>query len=190
MLTIAYCAIDWKEASEAAANATPFTCPPVAAVTADIEHVLDKACKADLFYLNLHGYPNQPYLYGQTNKVIGPTALTVEQIKARRWDGVVIFAEVCFSALDGGGPIAQAFLDNGAAAFIGSTTEAYGRTRPVTIFDGEADRLMALFRRCYSPGSNPSRALKKAKRWLRVLSIPLDADDKATLASFVCLEKK
>jgi hypothetical protein len=181
---VAYCGKDWIKASKAAAKVTPFTCPPVS--SEDVTTVLEKASRSDLFYLNLHGYVGQGNYFGQENNVVGPTALTPEQVTQYRWDGVVVFAEVCFSAQDGGGAMAHAFLVNGAKAFIGSTTEAYGRVKP-TIWDGEADRLMYLFWRCYDITRNPAQALEQAKRWLKVLSFPLDKDDKATLASFVCL---
>lgn len=183
---VSYCGQDWVRATQAAAKVKPFTCPPVS--SDDVDKVLEKASKSDIFYLNLHGYPGQSNYFGQKDNVVGPTALTPEQVAKYDWTGVVIFAEVCFSAKDGGGVMAQTFLTHGAKAFIGSITEAYGRVAP-TVWDGEADRLMFLFWRCYSTNRdrNPEQALEQAKRWLKVLSIPLDANDKATLKSFVCL---
>lgn len=138
-------------------------------------------------YLNLHGFPGQPVLYGQADGVISPTALTPKAIAQCDWSGVVIFAEVCYGAADGGGDIARAFLRHGARAFIGSTTEAYGRIKPV-IIDGEADKLMFLFRKTYSPDREPRKALAMAKGLLKIWSRPLDTDDKSTLKSFICLE--
>lgn len=180
----AYCATDWAQATEAAGGVEPLTCPPNAAE--DMAPHLAKASTADIVYLNLHGYPNQANYFGQSGKKIGPTALTPEMVSACDWSGVVVFAEVCFSAADDGGPIAQAFLANGAKAFIGSTTEAYGRARP-TFWDGEADRLLWIFRRFYPRIPDPGRALDRAKQWLELMSWPLDADDEATIESFVCL---
>lgn len=179
-----YCAADWAQATQSAGGVKPLLCP--SKETEVLTPHLVKASTADIVYLNLHGYPDQPHYYGQAGKKIGPTALTAEMVSARRWDGVVIFAEVCFSAANGGGPIAQAFLANGAKAFIGSTTEAYGRIR-ATLLDGEADKLMRLFRRFYPRISDPAVALERAKQWLHLMSWPLDADDEATLESFVCL---
>lgn len=181
-----YCGLDWVEASRQAGGVEPITCPPDMAITVDLK----PATKADIVYLNLHGYAGQPYLYGQSGGKVGPTALTAAQIEAHRWDGIVVFAEVCWSAVDGGGDIARAFLDNGAKAFIGSTTEAYGRIRMTRWLDGEADRLMQLFRFVCSHQGDPAKALDIAKRWLRLLSWPLDKDDRATLESFICLEAK
>lgn len=185
----AYCGEDWIRATTAAGGVKPITSPPASADTVD----LDKATAADIVYLNLHGFEGQPHYYGQGQKTIGPTALTAELVRKHQWSGVVVFAEVCFSASstgseNDGGPIARAFLDNGARAFIGSVSTAYGRIKPV-LWDGEADKLMRLFRRTYGRWKDPAVALEIALRWLRLLSFPLDADDKATLEGFVCLEK-
>lgn len=180
----AYCAHDWRKATRQAGGVIPITSPPAEAGAQN----LTKAATADIVYLNLHGFAGQPYLYGQQAGAIGPTALTPEDVAAHKWHGVV-FAEVCYSAADGGGPIAQAFLESGARAFIGSTTEAYGRVR-MTWWDGEADRLMWLFRHAYTEERTPQQALSLAKRALRIMSWPLDEDDKQTLRSFVCLERK
>ena len=178
-----YCAADWRRATKAAGGVTPLLSPPESDETID----LTKATTADMVYLNLHGFPEQPYLYGQKDGVIGPTALSADHIAKHDWSNVVVFAEVCFSAADGGGEIAKAFLKRGAKAFVGSTTEAYGRMRP-TLWDGEADRLAYLFRMAYGnyPGQS-LRALTIAKRVLAAMSFPLDADDRATLESFICL---
>lgn len=161
----------------------PVTSPPVAAKDLD----LTKAADADIVYLNLHGFEGQPHYYGQRDGTIGPTALTAEQALRHKWRGVTVFAEVCYSAANGGGPIARAFLSRGAA-FVGSTTEAYGRLR-MTWWDGEADRLMWLFRHAHDREPDPAKALTIAKRWLHITSWPLDDDDRATLRSFVCLTR-
>lgn len=182
-----YCAADWIRATAAAGGVKPLTSPPLDHISVAAE--LAKATESDLVYLNLHGFEGQPACYGQRDGVIGPTALTAKQIAAYDWSDVVIFAEVCFSAADGGSDVARAFLRHGARAFVGSTTEAYGRITP-TIFDGEADKLMFLFRKAYERQQEPRRALELAKRLLQAMSFPLDADDRATLESFTCLEAK
>jgi hypothetical protein len=180
----AYCAKDWEKATRIAGGVKPLTSPPYS--TLDIEWELDKATEADLIYLNLHGFRGQSRLYGQDGGAVWGTALTAEQISARRWDGIVVFMEVCFSAENGGSAIAQAFLRKGARAVIASETAAYGRVR-FSLWDGEADRLMHFFRLTYGRTRDPHKALYMAKRFLRWLSYPLDADDRTTLKSFVCL---
>ena len=181
MIVWSYCGADWVRATEAAGGTKPVTTPNTSADTLDIDGIV-----ADVIYLNLHGFVDQPNYYGQSNDVIGPTAMTPELVASRRWDGVVVFAEVCFSAADGGSPIARAFLEDGARAFIGSTTTAYGHTGP-TIIDGEADRLMRLFRRTYKIYDDPEKALEAARAIFRIVCFPLDADDVLTYESFICL---
>lgn len=182
----ALCGADWRRATAAAGGVQPTTSPPFNA-----GDDLVKAAAADLVYLNLHGFDGQPHYYGQQGGIVGPTAVTADMVARHDWSGVVVFAEVCFSAKDGGGPIARAFLDGGARAFIGSTTVAYGRINPV-IWDGEADRLVHIFRKYMQlrPNASPARLLLQAKNMLAKLSWPLDHDDHMTLNSFVCLEAK
>lgn len=181
----AYCAADWIPATKAAGGVQPFVSPPLADDTVNLKN----AAEVDVVYLNLHGFQGQPGCFGQMNETIGPTALTAEHIRRFDWSGIVIFAEVCFSAAGEGSDIARAFLDSGADAFIGSTTEAYGRVHP-TLFDGEADKLAYFFIKAYDKSRDAHKALEVAKRWLRAISFPLDADDRATLESFICLTKK
>lgn len=180
----ALCGADWHRATAAAGGVQPVLSPSF-----DAGCDLGQAARADLVYLNLHGFNGQPYYYGQQGGVIGPTAVTPEQVARHDWRGAIVFAEVCFSAKNGGGPIARAFLANGARAFIGSTTEAYGRIRPV-IWDGEADKLAHLFRKYMSrhPQAGAAHLLRQAKNTLAQLSWPLDDDDRMTLNSFICLE--
>lgn len=182
----ALCGADWREATAVAGGVQPVLSPPF-----DAGGDWAKAAAADLVYLNLHGFDGQANFYGQQGGVIGPTAVTPQAITAYDWSGAVVLAEVCFSAKDGGGPVARAFLENGARAFIGSTTEAYGRIRPV-IWDGEADKLAHLFRKFMErePDAAPRQLLRQAKTLLAALSWPLDDDDRVTLNSFVCLEAK
>lgn len=184
----AYCSADWIASTRHAAGVEPVTAPPLD--VDGLDSVLEKAAVSDLVYLNLHGFNNQSNYFGQSGKSIGPTALTPEAVLRCKWNGVVVFASVCFSAAEGASrAIAEAFLANGARAFIGSKTEAYGRMRPVR-FDGEADRLGHVFRKLYRPDKDPAATLRAAMRRFRVLSIPLDREDKATLKSFTLFTKE
>jgi len=175
----ALCGSDWVKASSMAAGVKPCETPPTTAESIEWDSI-----SGDLMYFNLHGFLGQPNWFGQKDGSVGPTAVTPEGIRSRRWDGVVVFAEVCYGA---GSEIAQAFLQQGARAFIGSTGTAYGRIKP-TILNGEADRLMYWFRNAYSIHREPARALVIAKTILRILSYPLSFQDLATLNDFVCLK--
>jgi hypothetical protein len=109
-------------------------------------------------------------------------------VSEHRWDGTVVFLEVCFSAAgsEANRAIPQAFYEQGAAIVVGSTTEAYGRTRatlPLPGFDGEADRLLTFFL-FWLKRRGAGRALALAKRTLRLWSWPLDDYDRQTLNSF------
>lgn len=170
----AYCARDWQQSTSASAGVTPILSPPAGAGLD-----LRDAARSDLVLLNLHGFRDQPHFYGQANKKVGPTALTVEDVAAHSWLGVVVFAEVCFGFYS---PIALEFVRRGAI-FIGSKTEAYGRVR-ATMFDGEADRLAFFFRLFYKPGRDVAHVLRLARGTLALASIPLDNDDLLTLKSF------
>lgn len=171
----AYCAQDWQQSTSVSAGIPSPVISPPAGTGLD----LSEAAAADLVVLNLHGFAGQPHFYGQANGVIGPTALTVEDIIRREWSGVVVFAEVCFGLLS---PIARAF-HAGGAVFVGSRTEAYGRMH-TTLWNGEADRLAHFFRLLYRPGRSVPAILVLAKRLLHVISLPLDEKDKSTLTSF------
>jgi len=184
----AYCAADWWKTTRMASGVDPVVCPPYE--QNNIEDELARAsATAELVFLNLHGFPNQPHLYGQLNGVMGPTALTADNVAKFDWTGVMVFMEVCFSAADGGNKVARAFYEAGALAVIGSTTEAYGRVKP-TLWDGEADRLSYFFRKAYEKTANPRHSLAIAKRYLKAVSYPLDEDDKATLKTFVVIPRK
>lgn len=173
----AYCAADWLQATANTAGVDPITSPPAGAGLSLVD-----AAAADLVILNLHGFADQPDFYGQARGKIGPSALTVSDVKRHDWQGVVVFAEVCFGLQSN---IAQAFVSAGAT-FIGSDSTAYGRTK-ATLFDGEADRLAYFFRLFYRPGRDVAQVLRLAKGTLALASIPLDADDRATLRSFKLL---
>lgn len=172
--TWAYSAQDWRRSSSVSAGVSPVLSPPAGAGLD-----LSDAAMSQLVFLNLHGFAGQPHYYGQAGGVIGPTALTVDDVNRYQWQGVIVFAEVCFSLIT---PIAQAF-HKGGAVFIGSRTEAYGRVRP-TLWNGEADRLGFYFRLFHRPWRSADLTLTIAKQVLRVLSLPLSTHDKETLTSF------
>ena len=77
--------------------------------------------RAPVVYLRLHGFPGQPFLYGD-----GPehyTALGTDQIRQADFQGSMVFLEGCY-----GLEMAQAFLDAGAAAAVGCSVPTWGRS--------------------------------------------------------------
>lgn len=190
----ALCGADWVDAMRAATGVEPATSPPFETGSVFLADWLAEASTADVLALNLHGYAGQPVYNGQAGNVHGPTVLMASDVLAHRWDGVTVFLEVCFSALDhpANRAIPAAFYQQGARAVVGSLTEAYGRVRPVRRLpgsDGEADRLLQLFAGRMRRGYGPKKALKRSKLSLKFWSFPLDQDDKATLNSFVIIER-
>ena len=188
MRVAAYCGRDWAKAMRGSIGIAPVTSPPLEAQSPELYQFLKKAATGDVLALNLHGYLGQENYLGQWKRQVGPTALMPADVRAHRWDGMIVFLEVCFSAADekANQAIPQAFYSRGARLVVGSTTEAYGRTKPTWAlpgFDGEADRLLTFFlfwlKRC-----GTSRALELAKRTLRLWSWPLDDYDEQTLKSF------
>jgi len=190
MIVWAYCGEAWRRATAGATGISPVASPPVTAATLTWPEK-----RPDVAVFNLHGDQyGQSAWHGQAANGERPTAVTVQQARAYDWQGCVVFSMVCWSAWGGGQEMARAFLDGGALAFIGSTTEAYGRMRPVRFWERwlgqseKADGLLRLFLAAYArhPGQ-PEKALTLAKRWFRRHSWPLDEADRMTLDSFVCL---
>lgn len=194
MRVAAYCGKDWARAMRASTGIRPATCPPLEAGSKALYEFLKKAATSDALALNLHGYASQANYYGQASGQVCSTALTVDDVIPHDWRGVTVFLEVCFSAA--GDPanriIPQMFLEQGARAVIGSTTEAYGRIRgtlPLPGFDGEADRLLNFWLYFTRRLRNPRLALTFAKRCLRIWSWPLDTEDRKTLQSFTIIRR-
>lgn len=190
MKVAAYCGRDWVGAMRGSLGVEPVTSPPLLAGSKELYHWLGyTSLTADLLVVNLHGYQGRRAYWGQWQRDVESMALTPEDVALHRWAGTTVFLEVCHSA--SGHPaneeIPQAFYARGAKLVVGSIAEAYGRVRatlPLPGFDGEADRLAQLFI-FWMKRRGVARALELAKRTFRLLSWPLDADDRATLESFI-----
>ena len=191
MRVAAYCGRDWAKAMRGSTGVKPVTSPPLEAQSPELYEYLEKAARGDVLALNLHGYAGQESYLGQWERQVGPTALTARDVLEHRWDGAVVFLEVCFSAsgVRANRAIPQAFYERGARLVVGSQTEAYGRMRatlPLPGFDGEADRLLTFFL-FWLKRRGAGRALALAKRTLRLWSWPLDEEDEKTLESFTII---
>ena len=167
---------------------SPFT-SVVVSVPSDMVD-LEKATAADVLYLNLHGYVNKAMFRGQGLRrySMRPVALDPQEVAGFDWSGTTVFAEVCHSALNK--EMVRAFMDSGAKAFIGSTSEAYGRVRPAPGQDAWGDRLASIFLRFFCVVNSPRAALTMAKMAYFVDSAPISMKDRATLDSFIIVEDK
>ena len=72
-----------------------------------------------LIYIRLHGFQDQPYLYGDPGF---PTALTARQVREMELPGSLVFLEGCY-----GYQFGRAFVDAGARAVVGCDRPTWGR---------------------------------------------------------------
>jgi len=182
------CGYDWWLTTWLMSGSFPTTSPPH-----DKTINLKPLADSDILYLNLHGYEGKAHYKGQRqSKGEWPVILTPENVSAVKWQNTVVYAEVCYGAADRpeNREMAKAFLQNGCSAFVGSLTDAYGSVIPTFLLDGKADRLGKFFVYGIKKYKDPHKALKFAKKYLRLISYPLDKRDKETLESFVVLETK
>jgi len=110
LLTFAYCATSFAKSVRKAAGVAPLLSPPY-------HHGCFKPAwleRQDFIYFKLHGFPSQPYWYGEN----WTTALSLSQIEQADLTGSVIFVANCHGATQTGKPdvMVQALLDAGAVA--------------------------------------------------------------------------
>lgn len=148
-----------------------------------------------MLFFNLHGLSGGPNWYGQSAGASSseplPIAMTPGGI-AELAPATICVSEACYGAeimgRSPGDAIALRFLQQGALAFIGSTTTAYGAVKlPLGGADILAQQVFHNLRRGYPIG----RALLLARDTMARLGIEeqgyLDPDDAKTLLSFVLL---
>jgi len=139
------------------------------------------------FYFNLHGSDETPFWYGQEGGVY-PVALKPENLNEIE-DGIVA-SEACYGAYIIGKKIDEAlslkFLSKGVKSFVGSTTIAYGPSKPPST---EADLIVKIFFEEFLNGKTSGESFYIAKNKFFKTMIKnqgfLDEDDKKTLLQFV-----
>lgn len=139
-----YCARSWRVSTILTTGQIPLTCPPVTADTLDIRRLADR-----IIYIRLHGVPGQPYLYGDGWQ----TALSAEQVRGLKLPFPMVFLEGCYGAL-----FAQAFLEAGAVAVVGSDTQTIGKRLAI----GESSKIGRAWLKEVRSGRNAAEALAKA----------------------------
>ena len=119
-------------------------------------------------FFNCHGSLSDPSWYGQRGGRY-PKAMTSVILQGEVQRNTVITAECCYGAqlykplekdLPGSMPICNAYFKNGAIAFLGSSTIAYG---PVTTND-QADLVTQYFYMNILSGASAGRALLEARQ--------------------------
>ncbi len=140
-------------------------------------------------FINCHGSPSDPQFYGQRGENY-PVAEKASKLIAQVTPGTVVAAECCYggqvyapSDSDGQAGICLTYLDNGAYAFLGSSTIAYGPSAG----NGQADLLCQDFMRVVLSGGSTGRALIEARHRFAGANSHLDPVDLKTMAQFYLL---
>jgi len=156
MNILAYCDRHYEQVTRKlferyATDGMMLTCPPVTAREFQPEWLRGH----DVIYLDLHGVPDEPRLWGDE----GEYALGIEHI--RNVDGAAVFATTCYWPET---PFPRAFYDAGAKVVIGGPGRNWGSEGwwpwPVG-----AQRLAMWFME-YLQTASPDEALEMAKRRL------------------------
>jgi hypothetical protein len=141
---------------------------------------------AGVHFINCHGSPADPTFYGQRGQKY-PEALTTLAIAGKIGSGTIAAAECCY-----GGelydaetlalplPICQSYLAQGALAYMGSTTIAYGPAEG----NGSADLLTQFFLIQLLGGASIGRAALAARQEFVAQTGQMDPVDLKTLAQF------
>lgn len=148
--------------------------------------------QASTHFYNCHGAQNDYNFYGQKGNSY-PTALNTNQLNKQISYGTVVAAECCYGAELVNADfaenpddisIANNYLQQGALAFVGSSTVAYGPA------DGQglADLITQYFVSFVLQGASSGRAMLQARqKFLEVSGPSLDPYELKTLGQFYLL---
>ena len=137
-------------------------------------------------FINCHGAPADTHFYGQREDGY-PKAMRADLLPGKIREGAVIAAECCYGAqlhdpaITGGQMgICNAYLGEGAYAFFGSSTIAYGPSEG----NGSADLITQFFVQRVLAGASTGRAVLEARLKFVLQSTHLDPTDLKTLGQF------
>jgi len=140
-------------------------------------------------FINCHGAQRTPQFFGEPNNY--PIAHDAVWLSKRTRPGTVVAAECCYGAelydpvrSKGQMCIGQTYLSDGAAAYLGSTTIAYG---PATT-NNYADVICRLFLEEVLNGRSSGDAMLSARLRYVQSAVPIDAIDLKTSGSSSCWE--
>lgn len=137
-------------------------------------------------FINCHGAESVPEFYGQKGKQY-PVSLATRTLQGAIREGAIAAVECCYGGqlydsvtLGIDIPICQSFLQQGAYAYFGSTTIAYG---PADL-NGAADFICQYFLLNLLVGASVGRAALMARQQFVAQSAQMDPVDLKTLAQF------
>jgi hypothetical protein len=137
-------------------------------------------------FINCHGGSADPKFYGQRGESY-PVAMQSSRLDGKVRNGTVVAAECCYGAQlydpsipDGEMGICNRYLGQGAYAFFGSSTTAYGPSEG----NGSADLICQFFIQRVLAGASTGRAALEARLKFVLHATHLDPTDLKTLAQF------
>ncbi|MDB5203154.1 MAG: hypothetical protein JWQ27_2563 [Ferruginibacter sp.] len=153
-----------------------------------------KELGARMHFFNCHGGLRTPEFYGQPNGSSSsyPVCYHTDMLKNSVSFGTVIAAECCYGAHLYNAlrptlipqPICNTYLLNGALAFLGSTTAAYGPADS----QGAADYITQYFLIAIRKGASSGRAFLEAQqRFVEKGDVKMDPMDLKTIIQFILL---
>ena len=144
--------------------------------------------KARIHFFNCHGDSGKHLFWGQQGKAY-PPSFSSDDVPTRLLDGTFVAAECCYGAQQyasgkGKQSISATYLSNNAAAYVGSTTIAYGEVRS----QENADLLTQYFVQFVLRGHSVGRAFLEAQQEFIKSSAPrIDVYELKTIAQFLLL---
>ena len=147
-----------------------------------------------MHFFNCHGGLRTSEFYGQANEKSDtyPVCFESEMLAGKVSYGTVTAAECCYGGLLYNPnrptkihrPISNTYLQNGAVAFVGSTTAAYGPSQG----QGGADYITQYFLIAIQKGASSGRAFLEAQqRFVEKGDVKMDPTDLKTIIQFLLL---
>lgn len=139
-------------------------------------------------FINCHGAPEDTHFYGQKGQQY-PIAEDSARLGALIGRGTIAAAECCYGAqiydasIAAGPGICVTYLQEGAIAFLGSTTIAYGPADK----NESADLLCRYFMESCLKGASTGRALLEARQRFTEDVAPISPVDLKTIGQFLLL---
>jgi hypothetical protein len=144
--------------------------------------------KARIHFFNCHGDSGAHKFWGQQEEAY-PTSFSSDDVPPRLLEGTIVAAECCYGAQQyapgrGKRSISATYLASNAAAYVGSTTIAYGEDRT----QENADLLAQYFVQFVLRGHSVGRAFLEARQEFVKSSAPrIDVYELKTIAQFLLL---